>query len=181
MDQLKEWFTLESCSRSAAQFDFEKLKWLNNHYLRQRPGEQLAAWVEPRLMAQGISPSQGPSLAAVCDLLKDRANTLVELAESARMFYEESHPEPSALAERLQGNVPQALTALAQRLPEPLDAAQASALMKQVLAESGLKMPQLAMALRLVLMGRTETPSIDRVLAVLGPERVRAAVARHIA
>ena len=181
MDQLIDWFTLENCSKSAAQFDFEKLKWLNNHYLRQRSGDQLAAWVEARLTAQGISPAQGPSLAAVCDLLKDRANTLVELAESARMFYERPSPDPAALAERLQGAVPSAIQALAQRLPESVDAAQASALMKEVLADSGLKMPQLAMALRLVLMGRTETPSIDRVLAVLGPERVRAAVARHIA
>lgn len=52
--------------------------------------------------------------------------------------------------------------------------------MKQVLADFGLKMPQLAMALRLVLMGRTETPSIDQVLSVLGAARVRAAVARHL-
>ncbi|NBV88818.1 MAG: glutamate--tRNA ligase [Betaproteobacteria bacterium] len=180
MDQFIDWFTLDHCSKSAAQFDFEKLKWLNNHYLRQRPGEDLAAWVRPRLAAQGLAPETGPDLSAVCDLLKDRAQTLVELADSARMFYELPKPDPIALAERLQGSVPQALEALAQRLPADYDAAQATALMKQVLSDFGLKMPQLAMALRLVLMGRTETPSIDKVLVLLGPDRVRTAVSRHI-
>jgi glutamyl-tRNA synthetase len=96
------------------------------------------------------------------------------------MFYELPKPDPIALAERLQGSVSQALEALAQRLPADYDAAQATALMKQVLSDFGLKMPQLAMALRLVLMGRTETPSIDKVLVLLGPDRVRTAVSRHI-
>jgi glutamyl-tRNA synthetase len=180
MDQLVEWFTLENCSKSAAQFDFDKLKWLNNHYLRLQSGESLAQWVGARLKGQGMPVDSGPDLILVCNLLKDRANTLIELAQSAHMFYEESKPDPAALAERLQGAVPDALRALAQRLPDALDAPQASALMKQVLADFGLKMPQLAMALRLVLMGRTETPSIDQVLCVLGAARVRAAVARHL-
>lgn len=180
MDQLIEWFTLENCSKSAAQFDFEKLKWLNNQYLRQRDGVELAQWVGARLSAQGMNVETGPNLASVCDLLKDRANTLIELAQSAHMFYEDSNPDPVALAERLQGQVPDALKALAARLPDAFDAAHASTLMKQVLADFSLKMPQLAMALRLVLMGRTETPSIDQVLAVLGAARVRAAVARHL-
>lgn len=180
MDQLIEWFTLENCSKSAAQFDFEKLKWLNNQYLRQRDGVELAQWVGARLSAQGMNVETGPNLASVCDLLKDRANTLIELAQSAHMFYEDSNPDPVALAERLQGQVPDALKALAARLPDAFDASHASTLMKQVLADFSLKMPQLAMALRLVLMGRTETPSIDQVLAVLGAARVRAAVARHL-
>ncbi|CAM8635323.1 GlnS Glutamyl- and glutaminyl-tRNA synthetases [Burkholderiales bacterium] len=180
MDQLIEWFTLESCSKSAAQFDFEKLKWLNNQYLRQRDGVELAQWVGARLSAQGMDVEAGPNLTSVCDLLKDRANTLIELAQSAHMFYEDSNPDPAALAERLQGQVPDALKALAARLPDAFDASHASTLMKQVLADFSLKMPQLAMALRLVLMGRTETPSIDQVLAVLGAARVRAAVARHL-
>ena len=173
MDQFTDWFALENCSKSAAQFDFEKLKWLNNHYLRQLAGDSLAQKVAPRLIAELGTPPTAPALHTVCDLLKDRASTLVELAESSAMFYRDVHPDPVMLTERLQGTVPQALRDLQTRLPHDLTAAAASQVMKAVLADHGLKMPQLAMALRVILLGRTETPSIDKVMEVLGPETVR--------
>ena len=172
MDQFIDWFGLDHCSKSAAQFDFEKLKWLNNHYLRQISGEQLARRVTLRMKEEGFIEGCGPDLAAVCELLKDRANTLEELAEAASMFYVEATPDPAALAEKLYGPVPDALRDLASRLPEVFDAKQASVITKEVLLAHGLKMPQLAMALRLILLGRTETPSIDQVLVVLGKRRV---------
>jgi glutamyl-tRNA synthetase len=172
LDQLVEWFGLGHCSKSAAQFDFEKLKWLNNHYLRQLSGVELAKRVTPRMKEEGFVAGCGPDLAAVCDLLKDRANTLEELAEAAAMFYVEATPDPAALAEKLHGTVPDALRDLAARLPDEFDAKQASVITKEVLLAHGLKMPQLAMALRLILLGRTETPSIDQVLVVLGKHRV---------
>ncbi len=172
MDQFTEWFGLDHCSKSAAQFDFEKLKWLNNHYLRQLSGAELAKRVTPRMKEEGFVSGCGPDLAAVCELLKDRANTLEELAEAAAMFYVEATPDPAALAEKLHGTVPDALRDLASRLPEVFDAKQASVITKEVLLAHGLKMPQLAMALRLILLGRTETPSIDQVLVVLGKRRV---------
>ncbi|MFZ9070865.1 MAG: glutamate--tRNA ligase [Burkholderiaceae bacterium] len=172
MDQFIDWFGLDHCSKSAAQFDFEKLKWLNNHYLRQLSGEQLARRVTLRMKEEGFVEGCGPDLAAVCELLKDRANTLEELAEAASMFYVEATPDPAALAEKLHGTVPDALRDLASRLPEVFDAKQASVITKEVLLAHGLKMPQLAMALRLILLGRTETPSIDQVLVVLGKRRV---------
>jgi len=172
MDQFINWFGLDHCSKSAAQFDFEKLKWLNNHYLRQLSGEQLARRVTLRMKDEGFVEGCGPDLAAVCELLKDRANTLEELAEAASMFYVEATPDPAALAEKLHGTVPDALRDLASRLPEVFDAKQASVITKEVLLAHGLKMPQLAMALRLILLGLTETPSIDQVLVVLGKRRV---------
>jgi glutamyl-tRNA synthetase len=172
MDQFIDWFGLDHCSKSAAQFDFEKLKWLNNHYLRQLSGKQLARRVTLRMKEEGFVEGCGPDLAAVCELLKDRANTLEELAEAASMFYVEATPDPAALAEKLHGTVPDALRDLASRLPEVFDAKQASVITKEVLLAHGLKMPQLAMALRLILLGRTETPSIDQVLVVLGKRRV---------
>jgi len=172
MDQFIDWFGLDHCSKSAAQFDFEKLKWLNNHYLRQLSGEQLARRVTLRMKEEGFIEGCGPDLAAVCELLKDRANTLEELAEAASMFYVEATPDPAALSEKLHGTVPDALRDLASRLPEVFDAKQASVITKEVLLAHGLKMPQLAMALRLILLGRTETPSIDQVLVVLGKRRV---------
>ena len=177
MAQLTEWFSLDHCSKSAAQFDFDKLKWLNNHYLRARAGADLAVLIAPRMRAEGFVPGVGPALDQVCELLKDRAATLTDLAEEASVFYLEPQPDAAALAERLLGSVPAALKGLAESLPEELDAAQASALIKAQLAAHGLKMPQLAMALRLVLLGRSETPSIDKVMAVLGREKIQSRIA----
>ena len=177
MAQFTEWFSLDHCSKSAAQFDFDKLKWLNNHYLRARAGADLAVLSAPRMRAEGFAPGVGPALDQVCELLKDRAATLADLAEEASVFYLEPQPDAAALTERLLGSVPAALKGLAESLPEELDAAQASALIKAQLAVHGLKMPQLAMALRLVLLGRSETPSIDKVMAVLGREKIQSRIA----
>jgi len=124
MQQLQEWFSLEHCSKSAAQFDFEKLRWINNHYLRLLSGQELAEKVAPRVREEGFSVANGPQLAAVCELL--------------------------ALA------------------------------LKGVVAASGLKMPQIAMPLRLILMGRTDTPSIDKVMAVLGRDCVLQRLGAHL-
>ncbi len=174
MDQFTHWFALENCSKSAAQFDFEKLKWLNNHYLRQTSGAALAQKVAPRLTAELGSLPFVPRLDAVCDLLKDRAHTLVELAEASAMFFGDIQPAPVMLTERLQGAVPKALRELQAQLPHDFTAATVSQVMKTLLADHGLKMPQLAMALRVILLGRTETPSIDKVMEVLGREVVSA-------
>ena len=180
MQQLQEWFSLEHCSRSAAQFDFEKLKWINNHYLRQLTAQELAPMVAPRVREEGLSFAKGPELAAVCELLKDSAQTLNELAESIAMFYMDPPDASEALKEQLSPPVRAALTALMTSLPADWSAAALALALKGVLSASGLKMPQIAMPLRLILMGRTDTPSIDKVMAVLGRECVLQRLGAHL-
>lgn len=180
MQQLQEWFSLEHCSKSAAQFDFEKLKWINNHYLRLLSGQELAEKVAPRVREEGFSVANGPQLAAVCELLKDRAQTLNELAESVAMFYMDPPDVSAALAEQLSPPVRAALTALEASLPADWNAAALALALKGVVAASGLKMPQIAMPLRLILMGRTDTPSIDQVMAVLGRDCVLQRLGAHL-
>ncbi len=173
LKQLTEWFRLEHCSKSAAQFDFEKLKWLNNHYLRQLTGEALAGRIAERIRAEGLNLELGPSLAQVCELLKDRASTLNELAEEVAMFYAEPAANSEAIAEKMQPEVVAGLRNFLESAPAAWQPAELSAALKASLASAGLKMPQLAMPLRLILMGRTDTPSIDKVMAVLGEACVR--------
>jgi len=180
MQQLQEWFSLEHCSKSAAQFDFEKLKWINNHYLRLLSGQELAEKVAPRVREEGFSVANGPQLAAVCELLKDRAQTLNELAESVAMFYMDPPDVSAALAEQLSPPVRAALTTLEASLPADWNAAALALALKGVVAASGLKMPQIAMPLRLILMGRTDTPSIDKVMAVLGRDCVLQRLGAHL-
>ncbi len=176
MTQFCEWFSLESCSRSAAQFDFDKLKWLNNHYLREAAGDVLEPLIAPRLNLSPEQYSQGPALAQVIDLLKDRASTLNELALLVPGYYVFDFGRPEGLDEMLTPTVVAAIDNLIQELKglsdRSLEPAQVSASLKTVLASAGLKMPQLAMPLRLILLGRTDTPSIDKVIALLGWRRL---------
>lgn len=175
LNQLVEWFGLDHCSRSAAQFDFDKLKWLNAHYLKLAEPSRLAAWVAPRMALSGLSVDQGPPLEGVCALLRDRCSTLREMAEMARMFYEPPQPDAQQLAEMRTEAVNAALLGLQEALAglTSLSPEEAAGLLKAQLAAQGLKMPALAMPLRLILLGRKETPAIDKVISLLGPERVR--------
>ena len=182
MDQLVEWFNFEHVSRSAAQFDPEKLSWLNQHYIKASTSERLAALVAPELAKLGRSIENGPPLAPVAALLKDRATSILHLAEAATLFYGDGMPDPALLAEHLTETSAPALRMLQAKFIELAvwDKAGLSAAMKAVLAASGLKMPQLAMPVRVLVLGRVQTPAIDAVLELLGRETVLARLAHHL-
>jgi len=182
MVQMVEWFDLAHASRSAAQFDPDKLAWMNQHYIKAASDARLAALVEPELRRLGAAPEQGPPLEGVVALLKDRATTVLHLAEAAMLFYAEPHHDAGLLAEHLTEAALPALRTLQARLIEaPVwERPVISAAMKQALASSGLKMPQLAMPLRVLVTGRTQTPSIDAVLELLGREIVLARLGRQL-
>jgi glutamyl-tRNA synthetase len=105
--------------------------------------------------------------------MKDRATTIKEIAENAAMFYRTPAPEPEALAQHVTDAVRPALAELAAALRgcEWTKEGVAAAL-KATLAAHKLKMPQLAMPVRLLVAGTTHTPSIDAVLVLFGRERV---------
>jgi len=182
MQQLVEWFDLEHVSRSAAQFNPEKLAWLNQQHLKAAQDARLAALVEPALRRLGMALESGPPLAPVVALLKDRATTILHLAEAATLFYAEPRPDAALLEQHLGEAVRPALRTLKARLAEATswDRATIGAALKATLAASGLKMAQLAMPLRVLLTGRTQTPSVDAVLELLGRETVLARLAHHL-
>src|SRR5262249_27168551 len=98
MEQFCEWFNLESLTASPAQFNYEKLAWLNNYWIKQADNARLAELVTPKLIADGGKLEIGPDLPSVLALLKDRANTTNELADAAMLFYREPKPEADLLA-----------------------------------------------------------------------------------
>jgi glutamyl-tRNA synthetase len=181
-EQLVGWFDLEHISRSPARFDPEKLGWLNQQYIKQAPDARLAKLVEPVLRRLGGDPKAGPPLDKVVALLKDRATTILHLAEAAHFFYRYELPGAALVAEHLTDTTRPALRTLKARLAETpsWDRAAMSAAMKATLSSTGLKMPQLAMPLRVLVAGRAQTPSIDAVLELLGRETVLARLARYL-
>ncbi|MCL4801243.1 MAG: glutamate--tRNA ligase [Burkholderiales bacterium] len=180
-EQLVEWFDLEHISRSPAQFNPEKLAWLNGQYIKAAAPERLAADVAPRVAADGGRVEDGPPLPDVVALLKDRALTLAELADAAMMFYGDVHPTDALLAEHLTDAVRPALAELAEAfaaLPE-WRAETIGAAFDAVLKQHKLKMPKLAVPVRVAVFGLTQTPSLYPVLALAGRERVVARLRRY--
>jgi glutamyl-tRNA synthetase len=175
-EEFVRWFDLEHVNRSAAQYDIDKLMWLNGEYMKQAGNERLAALVEPRVRrlahpgGAAASSGGGPDLVAVVALYKERVKTLNELAQEAIMFYRDPPVPQPLLAEHVQGAARDALAAFAALAKDATgwQRTDISALIKQVLARFAMKMPQLAVPLRVAVSGKTQTPSIDAVLELLG-------------
>jgi glutamyl-tRNA synthetase len=181
LDQFVDWFDLEHISRSPAQFNPEKLAWLNQQYLRSRDDGALAEEVAPRLSARGIGTLGGPRLEKVLALYKDRASTLNELADAVEPFYVEVYPGADLLAQHLTDAARGVLRDLHARLQTTIwECAQLNQALKDVVAARGMKLPQLAIPLRVVLTGQPQTPSIDAVLEAFGRDIVLARLSRHI-
>ena len=181
VEQFCKWFDLDHLTKSPAQFNPEKLAWLNNHYIKQADNQRLALLAMPALVLDGAMLDGAPPLAEVVALMKDRANSVNELADAAMLFYREPKPDPTLLALHLTDAARTALAQFVEGLAsvgwgrEPI-----AALMKQVLAEHQMKMPQLAMPLRLVVTGQLQTPSVDAVLALFTREVVLERIRRYL-
>ena len=173
VEQMCAWFDLDHLSKSPAQFNPEKLAWLNAHYIKQADDVRLEGLVRPRMTADGAQFDTGPDLAAVLALMKDRTATVNELASAAMLFYRTPAPAPTLLAQHVTDAVKPALAAYARACTDVAWNREAlAAMMKSVLSVHGLKMPQLAMPLRLLLTGQLQTPSIDAVVELLGRDTV---------
>ncbi|MEF9966613.1 MAG: glutamate--tRNA ligase [Comamonas sp.] len=173
--QFLEWFNLDHLGRSAGQFDDAKLRWVNAQHMKLTPDDELAAMLTPFLKNLGldsITVSDG-RLPRICALFKDRCDTLVDLAQWARVFYEDAKPSAEDLATHVTPEIVPVIDALLQVLQESDWSKEAIAAgFKQVLKEHGIKMPQLAMPVRVLAVGTAHTPSVDAVLALLGREKI---------
>jgi glutamyl-tRNA synthetase len=179
--QFCEWFDLDHITPSAAQFNTEKLNWLNNHYLKQTDNAQLAEMVRPRLEARGIKIGSAPDLTAIVGLYKERVATLNELADAAEVFYIDLHPEAAILDAQLSAESIPALRDLAQQFATVTwETAAISAAIKEVIGKHGLKMPKLAMPLRVMLTGQTQTPSVDALVTLFTREMVLARIEKNL-
>ncbi len=181
VEQFCAWFDLDHITPSAAQFNTEKLNWVNQHYLKQADNARLVALVRPRLEARGVTVSALPALEAIVALYKERVATLNELADAAEVFYIDLHPDRELLHSQLSAEAVPALHELMGRFRDVTWEAQAiGAAIKEMIGKHGLKMPKLAMPLRVMLTGQTQTPSVDAVVALFPRELVLARMAQYL-
>jgi glutamyl-tRNA synthetase len=177
--QFVEWFDLGNVSRSPAQFNAEKLAWLNAQYIKAADPVRLGKALEQRLIRADVNVAGGPDPIAVAALLRDRAKTLVDLEQGARIFYARSAPDAALLTTHITDTVKPALadlhatlTASTEWSPEFI-----GTVLEGVLARHGLKMGKLAPAVRVLVFGQTQTPGINPSIALAGRDRVLAALA----
>jgi glutamyl-tRNA synthetase len=170
-EQFLQWFNLDHLGKSAAQFDEAKLRWVNAQHLKTMADDALAILVTVHLQAQGIQADD--RLPAICGLFKDRCDTTVVLADWAATFYADVVPKAEELAQHVTPAVQPALELLSEKLAScAWDKPSIAAAIKEVLAVQGLKMPQLAMPVRVLVMGTAQTPSLDAVLFLSNREKV---------
>lgn len=175
VDQLFEWFDLEHVSRSPAQFNPEKLQWVNAQWMKAASDDRLAKLAERHLRQAGCDLAAGPALDKVVGLLKERVATLPALAEAAAYFYRRLHAPEDLKAQHYWPGLRAVMEDLHSRLSEvPWEKASVQAAIKAVVDAHGVKMPKVAMPLRLMVTGTTQTPSIDATLTLIGREEVLA-------
>jgi glutamyl-tRNA synthetase len=174
--QFLEWFNLDHLGRSAAQFDEAKLRWVNAQHLKAMSGEALAPLVQAQLTSRAITADA--RLPRLCDLLKDRCDTTVLLADWVARFYTDVQVDADARAQHITDAIKPALLLLSVKLADcAWDKASIGAAIKEVLTATGLKMPQLAMPVRVLVLGTAQTPSLDAVLELMTREKVLASLA----
>ena len=169
--QFIEWFNLDHLGKSAAQFDEAKLRWVNSQHLKAMPDGALAALVESQLKKRGIATDE--RLARICALFKDRCDTTVALTDWAQIFYGDVAINSEDRSQHVTEMVKPALKLLAEKLATcGWDKASIAAAIKEVLAITAMKMPLLAMPVRVLVMGTAQTPSLDAILELMGREKV---------
>ena len=176
-EQAIGWFDLAHVGKSPSRFDFKKLENLNGHYIREADEERLADLVASRL---GLSSEQKPLLVKAMPELKPRANTLLQLVEGAAFLFANRPLEIDENASALLTTDARSTLAAAHEKLVALanwDAASLEAAIREVAEASGAKLGKLAQPLRAALTGRTTSPGIFDVLALLGRDESLARIA----
>jgi glutamyl-tRNA synthetase len=181
MAQFCEWFGLDHITPSAAQFNTEKLNWLNAHYIKQADLGLLAAEVTKRLGKRGIATESGPDVQRVVELYRERTSTLNELADAVEYFYQRIHPMQEVLDKHLTAEIRPVMQALAGELQAIEWSTEAiHAQIEHAVTSNGLKFPKVAMPLRVLVTGGAQSPSIDAVMALLGREETLRRMAEYL-
>lgn len=179
MDEMIRYFELETVNSAPSTFNMEKLLWINQQHIQSAPAEHLARYLAPFMANKGIDVTQGPELTEVADLLRERAKTLVEMADSAVYFYQDyENFEAGAAKKHLRPVAEEAMLLVQQKLaalsPWTLDTIQQA--IQDTASELEVGMGKVGMPLRVAITGGGQSPAIDGTAALIGQERCLARI-----
>ena len=178
-EELTALFDITDVNRAASAFDFDKLQWLNQHYIQRSPAAVVLGPFREQLTRLGVDSSAGPDLETVLEVQRDRAKTVVEMAEKSLFAYHDFDAfEPQAAKKHLRPVALDPLLAVRTDLasldawqPERIEAAVA-----QTAERLELKLGKLAQPLRVAVTGTAMSPSIEKTLFLVGRERTLARI-----
>lgn len=177
MEQFCQWFDLDHITPSAAQFNTEKLNWLNAHYIKQADLNYLTAEVKRRLAQYQIPNLDEPALTGVVELYRERVSTLNELAESIVYFYRKPVTDEAAAEKHITPEIKPVIDELVAQLASVEWTAEAiHKVIENAVTSHGLKFPKVAMPLRVMITGCAQSPSIDAVMMLLGKNETLARI-----
>ncbi len=173
IDEMIALFSIDNVNRKAARFDTEKLNWLNQHYLKTAADDQILPELQWHLERIGLDLQAGPSLTDLLSVQRDRFETLTDLAEQSRSFYQDfEHFEPGAAKKHLR---PVARTPL-ERVRKLLEDCEwnpdaLGQVVEATASELDIGMGKIGQPLRVALMGHGRSPSIGPTLWLTGRAR----------
>ncbi|OEE74971.1 glutamate--tRNA ligase [Enterovibrio norvegicus FF-162] len=183
MDEMIKLFSLESISKSASAFNTDKLLWLNNHYIKTAEPEYVAEYLQWHLDAKSIDTSNGPAIVEVIKLVGERCNTLIELAEQSRYFYQDFEEFEAGAAKKHLRPVAKEALELALSKAESLQdwtTENLHQLIADTCSDLELGMGKVGMPLRVAVTGQGQSPSVDAVMALLGKDKVVTRIAKAL-
>lgn len=181
LDEMVALFDIDDINSAPSSMNPSKLLWLNQHYIKHSDRKHVARHLSWHMGRLGIDPSQGPALERVVEALSERAKTLVEMAQSARFFYQ-APTEYDAKA--YKKHVTEAILPVLKELRERLAALSTwagEAIHAQIHAlaeERALGLGKIAQPLRVAVAGVAVSPPIDVTLELLGQEQVLSRIDR---
>lgn len=180
--QMIELFNLEAINQSPAAFDAQKLLWLNHHYIKELPIDELAAEFKPYAAEHKLTIASQPQLGKVLSAVRERCKTLKELVEQVRPFYADfTDYEPTAIKQLSAASAaPLAKLFTAFGAENDWQGAALLQIVKQTAQDMQLGMGKVGMPLRAALCGSTASPSLDITLELLGKQRTMARIERAL-
>lgn len=172
--QLSEWFDFDHITSSAAQFDQEKLDWINNHYIKNEPVDKLADLIKPRLIDMGAEVVDKEILNNAIKLYQDREKNLNVFADDILFFFKDVNSSEELKNKYLDGkskNLIKVFVGRIEKLSWTND--DVNKFMKEFVKKQDIKFPEIAMPLRIIIAGTDNTPSIGSIIFILGIEEVK--------
>lgn len=172
-EEMIQLFTNKAIHKSAAAFDQEKLLWLNRHYIKTLAPEVVAKHLEYQMQLLKIDTKQGPSLVEMVLALRERSETLREMAEKSRIYYSDAYTFAEDANKHLTKETLPILKTCQEKFAalSNWDAAEIHAVIHEVSEKSGVKLGKIAQPLRVAVTGGTTSPPIDVTLKLVGKER----------
>jgi len=171
IDEMIELFDVSNVNSAASTFNPDKLLWLNQQYIIATEPKKIAHHLSVHLGKLGIDPADGPDLLEVVAAQKERARTLVEMAEISTFIYRDFEDYDEAAAKkhlRPAAEVPLLKAREALSAVDPWTEERLHAVVQMVAEELEVKMGKVAQPLRVAVVGRAASPGIDVTLKLVG-------------